>query len=311
MTARWVEVPQDESGRRLDNFLLARLKGVPRSRVYRMIRSGEVRINGGRGRAETRLAGGDQVRIPPLRRAAARGPGGPPPARVAWLERRLLHVDRDLLVVDKPAGLAVHGGSGVSWGVIELLRAGRYGGEGLELAHRLDRETSGCLVLARRRPVLRALHQQFRDGELRKEYLALLCGRWRGGERPVDQPLRTVRIAGERRSVPDPGGRIARSRFVPLQVWRRASWCRVQIDTGRMHQIRAHAVWLGHPVVGDPRYGGEAAMETAAALGLKRMGLHAAAISFEHPRSGLVLRCEAPLDDALQATLAALAAAGQ
>ncbi len=297
-------VGPDDAGRRLDNFLLARLKKVPRSRVYRMIRGGEVRVNGKRARPDGRLQAGDQVRIPPVhveQRAASRSPRV---SELNWLRDRVLYEDRDVLVLDKPAGLAAHGGSGVNFGAIELLRILRQQPEDLELVHRLDRDTSGCLLFARRRSALRRLHAQFREGEVRKEYVALLCGRLRGQERFIDRPLSVHRRRGGERHVQiDPEGKPARSRFTPRRRYAEASLVDIVIETGRTHQIRVHAADLGHPVVGDSRYGGAVSDRLARRLGLQRLFLHAAALSFDSPRDGRVIRVECPLDDSLRELL--------
>lgn len=288
-----VRVPADEAGRRLDNYLMSLFKGVPRGRVYRMIRNGEVRVNGGRAGPDRRLEQGDELRLPPVRLPQADAP--PVRAdRAAWLADRVLYEDRDLLVIDKPAGLAVHGGSGIALGAIELLRAAR-GGEDLELVHRLDRDTSGCLLIAKRRPALRHLHTQLRDGDMRKQYMALLAGRLRGPERMVDAPLLTTRRRGGERHVSvSPEGKPARSRFVPREVVRGMTLADVLIDTGRTHQIRVHAAHIGHPVAGDSRYGGPpgSALERA---GLRRLFLHAASLSFASPRDERAITVQSPL----------------
>ncbi|HHQ14305.1 MAG TPA: RluA family pseudouridine synthase [Chromatiales bacterium] len=298
-------VSADDAGRRLDNFLLTRLKGVPRSRVYRMIRGGEVRVNGRRARPDGRLEEGDQVRVPPVQISRRAAPPGPAANELDWLNDRIVYEDRDVLVLDKPAGLAVHGGSGVSFGAIELLRKLRPEHEQLELVHRLDRDTSGCLLFARRRSALRRLHAQFREGEVRKEYIALLCGRLRGQERFIDRPLSVHRRRGGERHVQvDPEhGKPARSRFTPRRRYASATVVDVVIETGRTHQIRVHAADLGHPVAGDTRYGGEVSERLARRLGLERLFLHAGALTFDSPRDGRVIRVECPLDAALTKVL--------
>lgn len=303
-----VRVAADQAGRRLDNFLLGLLSGVPRPRIYRMIRSGEVRVNGGRARPERRLKAGDEVRIPPVqtRDAATRRP---PREQSERLEARVIYEDAELLALNKPAGLAVHGGSGLSWGVIELLRAARPDADFLELVHRLDRETSGCLLIAKRRSALRRLHQQFRDGEVRKHYVALLCGRLRGEQRYVDAPLlTTTRRGGERHVEVDAAGKPARSRFYPRQRFQSLTLTDVVIETGRTHQIRAHAAFIGHPVAGDERYG-VGAERAARRFGLQRLFLHADCLSFDSPATGQVLRIEAPLEPELVQVLDRVAAA--
>lgn len=306
---RTLRVDAEASGRRLDNLLLGELKGVPRSRIYRLIRTGQVRVNGRRARPETRVALGDEVRLPPVRTPEQAREHAPPADRVAWLAQRILYEDRDLLALDKPAGLAVHGGSGVSFGAIELLRAARPDEPGLELVHRLDRDTSGCLLVARRRPALRRLHALLREGAVAKRYTALVVGRLAGGERRVDAPLLTTeRRGGERHVRVDAGGKPAVSRFVPVRRFAQATLVDVWIETGRTHQIRVHAAHLGHPVAGDERYGA-ADDPVVAGAGLGRLFLHAASIAFDAPGDGRVLRVEAPLPAELAAVLARLASA--
>jgi 23S rRNA pseudouridine955/2504/2580 synthase len=297
-----VSVAQDDVGRRLDNYLLSRFKGLPRSRVYRMIRGGEVRVNGGRARPDRRLEAGDQLRLPPVRLAAPRQPPRDAAARGQWLADRVLYEDRDLLAIDKPAGLAVHGGSGISLGVIELLRAARHD-DGLELVHRLDRDTSGCLLIAKRRPALRRLHAQLRDGTVRKLYTALLVGKLRGPERIVDAPLLTTqRRGGERFVTVAEDGKAARSRFRPREALSRCTLCDVQIDTGRTHQIRVHAAHIGHPVAGDGRYGldGDPAVRRG---NLQRLFLHASSLSFDSPTDERAINVQCELPPELNAVL--------
>ncbi len=299
--ARLVEVAADQAERRLDNFLLGELKGLPRARIYRMIRTGEVRVNKGRARPTTRLETGDIVRIPPLRLEEEAGTTcAPRPAKAAWILERIVYEDEALLVLDKPAGLAVHGGSGIALGAIELLRAARPESHYLELVHRLDRDTSGILLIAKKRSSLRRLHEQLRDGTVGKWYLALLLGRWRGGAREVDLPLVVEhRQGGERHVRTGADGKPARSRFVPEQVYATTTLCTVEIFTGRTHQIRVHAAAIGHPLAGDSRYG-RAAEDPR---GLRRLFLHAHRIEFDHPRSGERISFEAPLPPELRAVL--------
>ncbi len=305
-----VTAGEDEAGRRLDNFLMAHLKGVPRSHVYRLIRSGEVRVNSRRVQASYRLLCGDEVRVPPVRQPEARN--APPAGRVRadWIEARILHEDDELLVLDKPSGLAVHGGSGVSLGAIELLRVARGGRAHLELAHRLDRDTSGCLLIAKRASALRALHAQFREGTVDKRYLALLVGRWPGRARTVDAPLATgERRGGERHVRVDAGGKAALTHFVPLERFPEAVLAEVELATGRTHQIRVHAASIGHPVAGDERYG-LPDDPIVARHGLHRLFLHARSLGFRCPKSGASLVVESPLGDDLLAPLESLRRAG-
>jgi len=305
--ARLVTIDQDEADRRLDNFLLSRLKGVPRSRIYKMIRSGEVRVNKGRAKPDRRLRDGDRVRIPPVRTRAvvATTLKGRDSAR--WLEDRIVYEDRDLLVLDKPSGLAVHGGSGINFGVIEMLRSLRPEHDKLELVHRLDRDTSGCLLVAKRRPALRRLHELFRLGEVQKCYTALLIGSWKGGNRAVDEPLLTTqRRNGERHVRVSEDGKSARTRFVPETYYGQppagAQLTSVELDTGRTHQIRVHAAHLGHPVAGDRRYGPDDD-PIVREFGLERLFLHASTLVFESPKGDRVIRVECPLDEGLSAVL--------
>ena len=254
---RQVEVG-DEEGQRLDNFLLARLKGVPRSRVYRMLRRGEVRVNGSRARPAYRVRRGDAVRLPPYRGGESAPSASVPPSASAALRDRVIYEDRDLLVLDKPAGLAAHGGSGVSFGVIETLRRSapetRY-----ELVHRLDRDTSGCLAVAKRRTALAALHAAFREGTVRKRYDLVVAGHWPENRRTVREPLKRYRMPnGERRVGVDPLGDPARTDFAVVarldDSTVRATWLAARPKTGRTHQIRVHAAASGHPIWGDGKY---------------------------------------------------------
>lgn len=299
---RHVRVAEDDDGRRLDNYLLSRFKGVPRSRVYRMIRGGEVRVNGRRAKADSRLQAGDEVRLPPVRQAAVRREVQDLAGHGDRLADRVLYEDRDLLVVDKPAGLAVHGGSGISFGAIEILRAARQD-DNLELVHRLDRDTSGCLLIAKRRPALRRLHAQLRDGSMRKLYTALLIGRLRGPERIVDAPLLTThRRSGERHVVVAQEGKPARTRFHPREALSRCTLCEVLIDTGRTHQIRAHAAHIGYPVAGDRRYGMDADPVVRRA-NLRRLFLHATSLSFDSPRHDRAINVQSRLPRELELVL--------
>jgi len=296
------EVSADEAGQRLDNYLLARLKGVPRGHIYRLIRSGQVRVNSGRATPRYRLQSGDDVRIPPVRVRAPAPPvegGG-----LAWLEQRIVYEDDRLLVVDKPAGLAVHGGSGVDFGCIEALRSLRPGLKTLELVHRLDRSTSGCLLVAKRRSTLRTLHELLREGRVEKRYLALLRGQWQRGTEPIDLPLSIGHDQGGARVRVAADGKEARSEFRLLETYGSvASLVEVRIATGRTHQIRVHAAYCGHPIAGDERYGDPDFNRLAHGKGLKRMFLHAHAVGFDWPDSGESFAISVPLPDELRQTL--------
>ncbi len=299
-----VRVESTDAGRRLDNFLLGRLRGVPRARVYRMIRAGEVRVNGGRAKPDRRLAAGDEVRIPPLHVPSARG-ARPSRAQLRSLEARIVYEDAELLVLNKPSGVAAHGGSGISHGAIERLRASRPR-QTLELVHRLDRDTSGCLLVAKKRSALRRLHDQFRAGDVDKHYLALLIGKWSGGDRGVYEPLKTThRRGGERHVRVDPGGKPADTRFIPERRFPEATLVRAILGTGRTHQIRVHAAHIGMPVAGDTRYGADPDL-ICEHFGLSRLFLHAATLAFEIPGSEHIIRVDSPLDDDLEAVLTQL-----
>ncbi len=281
------EVSAEEAGQRLDNYVHRRLAGVPRSRVYRVIRKGEVRVNGRRAGPETRLQPHDKVRIPPVRLSPPAEVGKPSAQLCASIAKAMVYEDDRLLVLDKPAGVAVHGGSGVSFGVIEALRALRPD-ESLELVHRLDRDTSGCLLVARERGALRSLHALIREGGFEKRYLALVRGKWELGAKRIDVPLRTdTRVGGERTVRAASSGKPSVSEFRPLQFFgRAATLVEVILRTGRTHQIRVHAQHAGHPVAGDDKYGDAAFNEELHALGLKRMFLHAHSLSFAWPQGG-------------------------
>ncbi len=295
---RKILVDDEQAGQRIDNFLRRQLPGLPKGRLYRILRRGEVRVNGGRVRAAYKLVSGDEVRIPPARINI--GPAAPAAGKVADLERHVLFEDKRLLVINKPSGLAVHGGSGVSHGVIELLRAARPELRDLSLVHRLDRETSGCLVLAKRRSALRELHQKFRDGTVAKNYLALVIGDWQLGDQLVDAPLLVEhRKHGERHVVVSGAGKPAQTKMRLSRTFGKYSLLQCQPLTGRTHQIRVHALHLGHPVAGDERYGDPEANAAARKLGLKRLFLHAQSISFPDD-SGNDLHFTAPLADDLE-----------
>lgn len=301
---RRVRIGDGDVGQRIDNYLRRQLPGVPKGRLYRLLRRGEVRVNGGRVRADYKLAAGDEVRVPPAR---IRPAGAPPPRWQAEdLGSRVLYEDKYLLVVDKPSGVAVHGGSGVSFGVIELLRAARPELAELSLVHRLDRETSGCLVLAKRRSALRSLHEQFREGRVEKNYLALVAGDWQLGEQLIDAPLLVKnRQGGERHVVVSPEGKSARTRVRLSRGLVNYSLLQCQPQTGRTHQIRVHLNERGHPIVGDVRYGDATINQAATNAGLKRLFLHAQSISFADA-SGNDQHFTSPLADDLEAFLQAI-----
>jgi 23S rRNA pseudouridine955/2504/2580 synthase len=303
------QVPVDErgAGQRLDNFLGRILKEVPRSHIFRVIRKGEVRVNGKRAKPETRLQANDMVRVPPVRTGAQAPPRRAPSGLVDGIIGAIIHEDAQLLVIDKPAGVAVHGGSGVSFGVIEALRAARPD-ENLELVHRLDRDTSGLLLVARKPAALRTLHALMREGAVEKKYLALVKGKWELGKKRIDAPLRTdIRVGGERTVKAHASGKEAVSVFRPVQFFgKKASLVEVSLETGRTHQIRVHAAHAGYPLAGDEKYGDAEFNERMQALGLARMFLHAHQLSFVWPDSGVEFSASAPLPPGLAAVIDAL-----
>jgi len=300
-------VSDDESGQRIDNFLMRHFKTVPRSRVYRLLRKGEVRVNRKRVDAEYRLAAGDEVRLPPVRIEASGEPGRPSQSLLDLIEGAVIFQDRHLLVIDKPSGVAVHGGSGMSFGVIEALRASRPR-ETLELVHRLDRDTSGCLLVARDRSTLSALHALIRNGGLHKTYMALVGGSWQLGTKRVDAPLSTdSRERGERHVRVAAAGKASVSVFKPVSFFGKlATLMEVDIPTGRTHQIRVHASYAGHPLLGDDKYGDHERNAELKQHGLKRTFLHAHSVAFEWPGSGVPFHVSSPLPVDLVAVLDSL-----
>ena len=284
---RLVRVADDRAGQRLDNFLLGQLKGAPKSLIYKLVRSGQVRVNGGRAKAETRLEGGDEVRIPPVRLAEAGEKTPPPKGLLAAMEASIVFEDARLLAINKPSGLASHGGSGISHGAIETLRALRPR-ETLELVHRLDRDTSGLLIIAKKRSALTELQALMRESDaddgrgIAKRYLALLVGRMPDGIMTVDAPLHIgLRQGGERHVQVHPNGKPSLSHFRVLERRGGHSYCEVRIETGRTHQIRVHAKHIGHPVAGDDKYGEpEVNKRLRDQIGLRRLFLHAASLEF-------------------------------
>jgi len=299
--ARTVTIAEDRDGQRIDNFLLGYLKGAPRSLVYKLLRSGQVRVNGGRVKAERKLEAGDQVRIPPVRLEEAADRGTPARGLLEAMEASIVFEDPWLLAINKPAGVASHGGSGIAFGAIETLRVLRPR-ESLELVHRLDRDTSGLLLVARKRSALTELQALMREdggraGGIRKRYLALLVGRMPDGVMSVDAPLHVgLRQGGERHVQVNPSGKPSLSHFKVLERRGGQSYCEVRIETGRTHQIRVHARHIGHPVAGDDKYGDEAANKRLREqVGLKRMFLHASTLEFALNDGGSPYLLNAPL----------------
>lgn len=266
---------------RVDNFLIGHFKGVPRSRLYRALRDGEVRVNKGRVPANYRLKINDRIRLPPLRVPEVREPGKAPLWQQRLITQSILYEENGLLIINKPAGMAVHGGSGVNFGVIETVRQLRPKARFLELVHRLDRETSGCLMIATKRATLIQLHHLLQTHQIEKVYLALVQGRWRGGQREINAPLLKNQLrSGERVVHISREGKEAISLFEPIQQFPGATLMQITLKTGRMHQIRVHAAYTGHPIAGDEKYGDKAFNQNMRRLGLKRLFLHAAALQF-------------------------------
>lgn len=305
---RYVVATEGDAGQRLDNFLLRSLKGVPRTHVYRLLRKGEVRVNSKRARPDQRITAGDRVRLPPVRQSEPIDDVRPRGDLQQAVTDAIVYEDADLIAINKPAGLAVHGGSGLSHGVIEALRAARPELGELDLVHRLDRETSGCLLIAKRRSALRDLHAQLREGRVEKRYLALVCGHWQLGHKRIELALATdERRSGERHVAVRSHGQVAVSTFRPVQFFGRlATLMEVDLRTGRTHQIRVHAAHAGFPVAGDDKYGDRECNAELRAFGLHRMFLHSASIGVTRPGTAEPLSISAPLSTDLRGVLDAL-----
>jgi 23S rRNA pseudouridine955/2504/2580 synthase len=297
----YVEITEDNSDQRLDNFLITRLKGVPKSHIYRIVRKGEVRVNKGRVDVKYRLVAGDIVRIPPVRVSERTEESYIPQGLQVALQQGILFEDEGFLIVNKPAGFAVHGGSGVSSGIIEGLRLIRPEAHFLELVHRLDKDTSGCLLIAKKRSALRKLHELFRDDLVHKTYQALLSGQWARKKLVVTAPLlKNISKGGERIVVISQSGKAAETLFRRLKLFRNATLVEASPKTGRTHQIRVHAASLGHPIVGDERYGLDDVNKVFKNKGYNRMFLHAETLKFRHPVTGMLMSISAPLPSQLE-----------
>lgn len=307
-SVQFIAISADEAGQRIDNFLLARLKGVPKSMIYRILRKGEVRVNKKRIKPEYKLLDGDEVRIPPVRVAERDEPVvSASLGKVAALADCILYEDDSLIVLNKPTGTAVHGGSGLSFGVIEGLRALRPEARFLELVHRLDRDTSGVLLIAKKRSALRALHEQLRLKGMQKNYLALVRGQWQSHCKVVQAPLlKNILQSGERVVRVSSEGKPSETRFKVEERFEQATLVRASPVTGRTHQIRVHTLHAGHPIAFDDRYGDREFDRQLAPTGLSRLFLHAQSLTFEHPSTGETMRIEAPLDAALRHCLQVL-----
>jgi len=306
---RQVEIGPERDGQRIDNALVTLLKGVPKSMIYRLLRTGQVRVNGKRAKPDTRLAQGDTLRIPPVRVAERPAEQGAPQAALAAVSEAVIFEDKHFLVIDKPAGMASHGGSGVSFGAIELLRQARPK-DHLELVHRLDRDTSGVLVFARTRAGLTGLQAAIRAGEVTKQYLCLMVGHPNKAKFDVNAPLkRSVLQGGERMVRVADDGKPSLTFFREMEQYPGARLMQATLGTGRTHQIRVHAAHIGHPLAGDPKYGDKEANKRFRDLGLHRLFLHASNLSFE--LDGRAYGFSAPLPDDLKDVLDAFAAKGK
>ncbi|TCV98243.1 ribosomal large subunit pseudouridine synthase C [Biostraticola tofi] len=299
---QFITISADSAGQRIDNFLRTHLKGVPKSLIYRIVRKGEVRINKKRIKPEYKLQDGDVMRIPPIRQSESEdAPISVGLDKVAALTEAILYEDEHLLILNKPSGTAVHGGSGLSFGVIEALRALRPDARFLELVHRLDRDTSGVLLVAKKRSALRSLHEQLRMKGMQKDYLALVRGQWQSHTKSVSAPLvKNILASGERIVRVGSDGKPSETRFKVEERFDIATLIKASPVTGRTHQIRVHAQYAGHPIAFDDRYGESEFDQQLRGSGLGRLFLHAAALTFTHPDSGDTLRIEAPLDNQLR-----------
>lgn len=303
-SVKLVQISEQQAGQRLDNFLFTQLKGVPKGHVYKVIRRGEVRVNKGRVKNVYKLKSGDVVRIPPIRQASETEEVTLPAGFLQTIEQQIIYEDKGLLVINKPSGVAVHGGSGLNFGLIEGLRVLRPDVAFLELVHRIDRDTSGCLMVAKSRSTLKQLHDLFRKNQIRKTYLALLHGVLHRDQVCVSAPLeKSVLQSGERMVRVHPSGKPSETLFVPEQRFQSATLVSAYPKTGRTHQIRVHAQSIQHPIVGDERYSPTELRKQFRQLGFKRLFLHAHRLAYRDEESGRVMQFEAPLDPSLKQCL--------
>ncbi|MGC6343073.1 23S rRNA pseudouridine(955/2504/2580) synthase RluC [Bisgaard Taxon 45] len=305
---KMLTISEDEAGQRIDNYLLAKLKGVPKSLIYRIVRKGEVRVNKGRIKPEYKLQANDVVRVPPIRVSEKeQAPISTKLNKVSQLENQILFEDESLLILNKPSGIAVHGGSGLSFGVIEALRTLRPEARFLELVHRLDRDTSGILLVAKKRSALRNLHEQLREKTVQKDYLALVRGQWQSHCKVVKAPLLKNELSsGERIVRVSEQGKPSETRFSIEERYNNATLVKASPVTGRTHQIRVHTQYAGHPIALDDKYGDKQFDEQMSQLGLTRLFLHAFSIRFTHPKTGEILQINAPLDQDMKGILTIL-----
>ena len=302
-----LEISEDSAGQRIDNFLTTKLKGVPRTRIYRIIRKGEVRVNKGRVKADYKLKAGDVVRVPPVRVAEANELPQAGEGLKQVIEQAVLYEDDSLLIINKPSGLAVHGGSGIKLGLIETLRQIRPQAKFLELVHRLDRDTSGCVMVAKKRSMLRYLHDLLRTNGVQKHYQALVIGNWPTRKSKVDAPLlKNTLKSGERIVTADAAGKAALTRYEVRRKFADYTLVQAYPVSGRTHQIRVHCQFAGHAICGDDKYAPEEENKKLRGLGLKRLFLHAESLEFQLPDTTKKLRVEAALDDELEKFLSQL-----
>jgi 23S rRNA pseudouridine955/2504/2580 synthase len=303
----FIEIDEDRAGQRIDNFLIGQLKRVPKTLIYRILRKGEVRVNKGRIKADYKLKAGDVVRVPPVRVPDGKSVPNASQQLKDLLSHSILFENKGLLIINKPSGLAVHGGSGINLGLIEVLRQMRPDDHYLELVHRLDRDTSGCIMVAKKRSMLRHLHKDLREGRIQKHYHALVEGHWPAKCKSVDAPLRKTEISNAERIVRvDPDGKPSLTRFKVLQRYEHCTLVEAKPITGRTHQIRVHALHMGHGLVGDPKYGDDNFNASMKSLGFARLFLHAAALEVRLPDESEPIWVEAPLDEKLAKPLAKL-----
>lgn len=301
---QFVTIDENHVGQRIDNFLVTFLKGVPKTRVYRILRKGEVRVNKKRIKPVYRLNDGDIVRIPPVTMSEPKELPNAKLTKVASLEQHIIYEDKYLMVMNKPSGIAVHGGSGLKFGLIEGLRALRPDAKFLELVHRLDRDTSGCILIAKRRSTLRALHEQLREKTVEKNYLALVKGQWDKSDKAVNAPLlKNTLQSGERIVRVNPEGKESYTKFKIVQRFENCTLVQASPVTGRTHQIRVHTLHAGHPIAGDDKYGDKPFDKHMKGLGLNRLFLHSASVRFFHPNEETTMFFEAPFDVVLKATV--------
>ncbi|WP_299494262.1 23S rRNA pseudouridine(955/2504/2580) synthase RluC [uncultured Shewanella sp.] len=306
VTVKLITIDEDHAGQRIDNFLLTHLKGVPKSMIYRIVRKGEVRVNKKRIKPEYKLQDGDIVRVPPVRVSKTDTRPGPSAklTKVSQLESRIIYEDKFIIVLNKPAGIAVHGGSGVDFGVIEAMRSLRPQQKFLELVHRLDKDTSGVLLIAKKRSALKHLHDQLRYKKMQKDYLALVRGAWQVHDKAVKAPLLKLTLkSGERIVRVNKEGKASETRFKIMQRYSDSTLVQASPVTGRTHQIRVHCQYTGHPIACDDKYSEQKFDDSMREQGLNRLFLHAAKLKFTHPDSAEVMEVKAPLDAVLESTL--------